>query len=172
MIDMSLGDGDHQDHPTTDADTLVRVLRVQGWDHVVAVGDRTRLDDIGATLLAGARAYLFSARPGGARPDGARSHGTTAHEALRNGIPEPRPGTEAARRIPVPDSAGEMRELSHREVEVLRFAAEGMGNAEIGHALGLSALTVKSHLARMTHRLRARDRAHLVLLVLRAGAIR
>ena len=49
--------------------------------------------------------------------------------------------------------------------------ADGLSNPEIARELGLSALTVKSHLARMTRRLRARDRAHLVLLALRAGVI-
>jgi len=46
-----------------------------------------------------------------------------------------------------------------------------MSNPEIAVELGLSALTVKSHLSRMNRRLGARDRAHLVLLALRAGAI-
>lgn len=61
--------------------------------------------------------------------------------------------------------------LSGRELQVLALAAEGLSNHEIGHELGLSALTVKSHLARMTRRLGARDRAHLVLLAMRSGAL-
>ncbi len=153
VVDMAFGD----QHGDGSAVQLVEVLRKEGWDHVVALGDRTRLDRIGATLRAGARGYLFTAEPR-----------TTADE-----IPEQRPPVDpVTRRVRVLDAGGQERELSHREVEVLRLTAEGLGNSEIGHVLGLSALTVKSHLARITHRLHARDRAHMVLLALRAGAIR
>jgi DNA-binding CsgD family transcriptional regulator len=73
--------------------------------------------------------------------------------------------------MPVSDVTGRERRLSAREVQVLALAAEGLSNPEIAERLGLSALTVKSHLSRMTRRLGARDRAHLVLLALRAGVI-
>lgn len=154
VVDMSVGDQCGEGS----AVQLVEVLRKEGWDHVVALGDRARLDRIGATLLAGARGYLFTAEP--------RTTGI-------DDLPEQRPPVDpVTRRVRVLDAGGQERELSHREVEVLRLTAEGLGNSEIGHVLGLSALTVKSHLARITHRLHARDRAHMVLLALRAGAIR
>lgn len=51
------------------------------------------------------------------------------------------------------------RELSGREVEVLRLVAEGQSNKAIGVAMGLSALTVKSHLARIARKLGTGDRA-------------
>ena len=138
---------------------LVEVLRRNGWDHIVALGDGAQLDQVGATLQAGARAYLFTSGPrGGDVPDAP--------------VDRRPPVDPAAHRVRVLDTGGQERELSHREVEVLRLAAEGLSNGEIGQVLGLSSLTVKSHLARITHRLRARDRAHLVLLALRAGAIR
>jgi DNA-binding CsgD family transcriptional regulator len=76
-----------------------------------------------------------------------------------------------ARAVPVADVGGQERTLSAREVQVLALAADGLSNPEIARELGLSALTVKSHLARMTRRLGAHDRAHLVLLALRAGVI-
>ena len=43
--------------------------------------------------------------------------------------------------------------LSGREIEVLQLVSEGRSNKEIGDALGLSALTVKSHLARIARKL-------------------
>ncbi|NEE49687.1 helix-turn-helix transcriptional regulator, partial [Streptomyces sp. SID8455] len=46
-----------------------------------------------------------------------------------------------------PSHPGGYRELSGREVEVLRLVAEGQSNKAIGVSMGLSALTVKSHLA-------------------------
>jgi DNA-binding NarL/FixJ family response regulator len=172
---------------------LVRTLRDGGWDHVVALGDRGRLAHIGATLQAGARAYLFtgqsplagpgnglpekglpeSGAPDSGVPDGGVVDGAIPDGGLPGGgIPGPRPPVDdVPRRVRVRDADGGQRELSHREVQVLRLAADGLGNAEIGQVLGLSALTVKSHLARISHRLHARDRAHMVLLAMRAGAV-
>jgi DNA-binding NarL/FixJ family response regulator len=62
-------------------------------------------------------------------------------------------------------------QLSDREVEVLQHVANGRSNKEIGAALGLSALTVKSHLARIARKVGTGDRAEMVMLALRAGVI-
>ena len=61
--------------------------------------------------------------------------------------------------------------LSAREIEVLQLVADGQSNKEIGTALGLSALTVKSHLARIARKLGTGDRAEMVAVALRAGVI-
>ena len=58
-----------------------------------------------------------------------------------------------------PGHPGGYRELSGREVEVLRLVAEGQSNKAIGVSMGLSALTVKSHLARIARKLGTGDRA-------------
>src|SRR5206468_4164931 len=63
-------------------------------------------------------------------------------------------------------------ELSGREVEVLKLVADGRSNKEIGETLGLSALTVKSHLARIARKLGTGDRAEMVAMAMRAGVIR
>lgn len=62
-------------------------------------------------------------------------------------------------------------DLSPRETEVLRMVADGRSNKWIGERLDLSALTVKSHLARIGRKLGTGDRAHMVALALRAGVI-
>lgn len=62
--------------------------------------------------------------------------------------------------------------LSQREIEVLQLVADGRSNREVGDALGLSGLTVKSHLARIARKLGTGDRAEMVMIALRAGAIR
>ena len=61
--------------------------------------------------------------------------------------------------------------LSARELEVLQLVADGQSNKDIGTALGLSALTVKSHLARIARKLGTGDRAEMVVVALRAGVI-
>ena len=62
--------------------------------------------------------------------------------------------------------------LSERELEVLRMVADGQTNRIVGEKLGLSALTVKSHLARIARKLGSGDRAHMVATAIRGGYIR
>lgn len=64
-----------------------------------------------------------------------------------------------------------IHELSSREIEVVRLVADGRSNKWIGDRLSLSALTVKSHLARIGRKLGTGDRAHMVALAMRAGVI-
>ena len=61
--------------------------------------------------------------------------------------------------------------LSDREVQVLQSVAEGMTNRQIGQHLGLSGLTVKSHLARIARKMGTGDRAQLVAIGMRSGII-
>ncbi|MDX3278440.1 response regulator transcription factor, partial [Streptomyces scabiei] len=91
----------------------------------------------------------------------------------------PRPGAAPRPRGPTapgsppgaPSHPGGYRELSGREVEVLRLVAEGQSNKAIGVSMGLSALTVKSHLARIARKLGTGDRAGMVAVALRTGII-
>lgn len=62
-------------------------------------------------------------------------------------------------------------DLSAREVQVLQHVANGRSNKEIGVNLGLSALTVKSHLARIARKVGTGDRAEMVMLAMRAGVV-
>jgi DNA-binding NarL/FixJ family response regulator len=61
--------------------------------------------------------------------------------------------------------------LSGREIQVLQLVADGKSNKDIGVELGLSALTVKSHLARIARKLGTGDRAEMVATAMRSGAI-
>jgi len=74
--------------------------------------------------------------------------------------------------VPELSSAPEgLHALSEREVEVLQLVGDGHSNREVGESLGLSALTVKSHLARIARKVGTGDRAEMVLIALRAGLI-
>jgi DNA-binding NarL/FixJ family response regulator len=68
-----------------------------------------------------------------------------------------------------PDRA--VDQLTEREIEVLAAVAEGRSNQWIGEHLSLSALTIKSHLARISRKLGTGDRAHMVAIAMRAGLI-
>jgi DNA-binding NarL/FixJ family response regulator len=65
-----------------------------------------------------------------------------------------------------------VRELTPRELDVLRLVAAGRTNAAIGVELGVAASTVKTHIASLLDKLEAHDRAHAVAIGLRTGLIR
>ena len=81
----------------------------------------------------------------------------------------PRTGEIIPLRAPLQEAAAAP---TRREVEVLQLVADGRSNKEIGEALNLSALTVKSHLSRIGRKLGTGDRAQMVALAMRAGVIR
>ena len=59
--------------------------------------------------------------------------------------------------------------LTRRERQVLAAMSNGLGNREIGGALGISAHTAKFHVAQIIAKLQAQSRAHAVAKALRAG---
>lgn len=73
---------------------------------------------------------------------------------------------------PVGVSAPPPQELSERELEVLRLAAEGYTNREIAGLLFLAEGTVKNHMSAVLLKLGARDRTNAVLRALHEGILR
>lgn len=69
----------------------------------------------------------------------------------------------------VPDA---FRDLTARELEVLRVLAHGGSNAEIGQALFLAETTVKTHIARILAKLEVRDRVQAVVAAYEMGLVR
>ena len=61
--------------------------------------------------------------------------------------------------------------LTPRERQVLAAMSHGLGNREIGGALGISAHTAKFHVAQIIAKLQAQSRAHAVAKALRAGFV-
>ncbi|MET2011028.1 response regulator transcription factor [Microbacterium chocolatum] len=61
--------------------------------------------------------------------------------------------------------------LTDRERGILSYVGRGLTNAEIGDALFLSPLTVKTHVSRMMGKLGARDRVRLVIVAYEAGLV-
>lgn len=62
-------------------------------------------------------------------------------------------------------------QLSERELEVLRLAAQGLANKEIATNLGLSPRTVQSHIRNILNKLAVASRVEAVVLAIRSGWI-
>jgi DNA-binding NarL/FixJ family response regulator len=79
---------------------------------------------------------------------------------------------EFAARAKEPRSIAGLDELTDREREVLALVAEGLSNREIGERLVVSPATAKTHVSRAMGKLRARDRAQLVVIAYESGLAR
>jgi RNA polymerase sigma factor (sigma-70 family) len=69
-------------------------------------------------------------------------------------------------------SSRTLDELTEREREVMALVAEGLSNEEIAQLLFVSPATAKTHVSRAMVKLRARDRAQLVVFAYESGLVR
>jgi DNA-binding NarL/FixJ family response regulator len=79
---------------------------------------------------------------------------------------------EFAARAKEPMARARLEELTDREREVVALVAEGLSNEEIARRLVVSPATAKTHVSRAMGKLRARDRAQLVVIAYESGLVR
>src|SRR4029077_2715203 len=79
---------------------------------------------------------------------------------------------EFAARAKAPHDTGGLDELTDREQEVLALVADGLSNTEIAKRLYLSPATAKTPAGGAMIKLRARDRAQLVVIAYESGLVR
>jgi DNA-binding NarL/FixJ family response regulator len=79
---------------------------------------------------------------------------------------------EFAARAKEPQDIDRLDELTDREREVVGLVAEGLSNDAIAERLVLSPATAKTHVSRAMGKLRARDRAQLVVMAYESGLVR
>ena len=158
VLDLGLPDGSGLD--------LLTELRGAGWARLVVLSAAEDAYSVRAAFIAGAQGYLLKSASPVVVADGMQ-------RVLDGGVyADPSVASMLAAGLRGGPADSGVRELSGREIEVLRLVADGKSNKEIGEHLGLSALTVKSHLARIARKLGTGDRAEMVALAMRAGVIR
>jgi DNA-binding NarL/FixJ family response regulator len=79
---------------------------------------------------------------------------------------------EFATRAKEPQAADNLEALTDREREVVALVGEGLSNEEIAERLVVSPATAKTHVSRAMGKLRARDRAQLVVIAYESGLVR
>jgi DNA-binding NarL/FixJ family response regulator len=168
-------------------DVVLMDVRMPGMDgleatrRIVASGSAARIivlttydvdDSVFASLRAGASGFMLKdVRPADladavrvvARGDALLAPSVTRR--LLDRVAGTLPGPDAA---PPPD----LRELTEREVEVLRLVALALSNAEIAERLVLTEATVKTHVSSVLRKLGLRDRVQAVVLAYDVGLVR
>ena len=77
-----------------------------------------------------------------------------------------------ASRSPIRKKHPQLEALTDREREVLALIGEGLSNDEIAERLVVSRATARTHVSRAMIKLRARDRAQLVVIAYQSGLVR
>ncbi len=134
--------------PDTDVREELRSLAATGWRRVVVVAPH--LDQARIAIRCGARSVVVPPPSG---------------QPVATPATVPSPGRAAV------GQRGMAEDLSDREIQVLQRVADGHSNRQIGDDLCLSALTVKSHLARIARKLGTGDRAEMVAIGIRSGVV-
>jgi DNA-binding NarL/FixJ family response regulator len=141
-----------------------RVRSISPQTRVVALTAHDEQAYVLAMLEAGAAGYLSKASRGQEVVQAVRA--AAAGEAVFSGGI----GAQLTRRA-LGGAHSAHTDLTPRELDVLRAAARGLGNKQIGQELGMSPRTVQTHLTRIFGKLGVASRTEAVLLALREGLI-
>jgi DNA-binding NarL/FixJ family response regulator len=157
--------------PHLDGIEATRRLRAQpGSPHVLVLTTFDLDEYVYEALRAGASGFMLKDAPPNQLAEAVRS--IAAGETLLAPAVTKRLVERFVRR-PAPGSAERerLRELTERELEVLRLIARGLSNGEIASQLFLSQATVKTHVTRILAKLDLRDRVQAVVLAYETGLV-
>jgi DNA-binding NarL/FixJ family response regulator len=165
-------------------DVIVMDVRMPSMDGIEATSRIIALDDAAKVLMLTTfdlDAYVYDALRAGAsgfllkdRPPEELVHAVrvvAAGDALLAPTVTRRLIEEFAHRPAAPVAPQGLGELTDREREVLVLMGRGLSNAEIAAELFVAETTVKTHVGRVLHKLRLRDRAQAVVVAYESGLV-
>jgi DNA-binding NarL/FixJ family response regulator len=156
--------------PHMDGLEATRIMLAESTSRVVILTTFDTDDYVYEALRAGASGFLLKDAPADQLLTAIRC--AASGEALIDPAVTRRLITRLTR--PVRQSEGppaQLRDLTERELQVLRLVATGRSNAEIAAALVIEESTVKSHVGRILTKLDLRDRVQAVVLAYEVGLI-
>ena len=168
-------------------DVVLMDIRMPGTDGLTAtreIAANPRLSDVRVVILTTFEIdeYVFEALRAGASGFLVKDtepvelvravRAVAAGDALLSPSVTRRLIAEFATRSKRPAPAPELLGLTEREREVVALVGAGLSNDEIAEKLFVSPATAKTHVSRAMVKLRARDRAQLVVLAYESGLVR
>jgi DNA-binding NarL/FixJ family response regulator len=140
-----------------------RIRATQPEIHILMLTISKQDEDLIGAIRAGARGYLLKSAESGEVVESIRR--AVAGEAILPPEMMTRVFAELA------DPAPTVRDLTGREIEILKLVAQGLGNKEIGAKLHISENTVKTHVRHILEKLNLSNRAEAAAYAVRAGLI-
>jgi DNA-binding NarL/FixJ family response regulator len=138
-----------------------RVLMLTTFDHDEYLYDALRAGASGFLLKNVPPTHLVHAVRAVAAGDALLDPALT-RRLLNEFTKKPAPGARTPERL---------RDLTDREIEVLRLMARGLSNTDIAHELIIGAATVKTHVSNILTKLDIHDRVQAVVLAYETGLV-
>jgi DNA-binding NarL/FixJ family response regulator len=156
--------------PHLDGLEATRQVLAQSRSRVVILTTFDSDDYVYEALRAGASGFLLKDAPADQLLAAIRC--AAAGDALIDPSVTRRLITRFARSLrPTDTSPAQLRQLTERELQVLRLIARGLSNTEIAADLVIEESTVKSHIGRILTKLNLRDRVQAVVLAYETGLV-